>query len=292
MSDTPSANAAQIEYWSGAGAKRWIEQQQVLDRALRPFSDRAFATAGAQPGERVLDVGCGCGATSLALAQQVGSAGSVVGLDVAQAMLERARERAAGLGQLRFVCADAAQYAGDAAFDLLFSRFGVMFFTDPLQAFARLQACLVPGGRMVFACWRARVDNPWGSEPMEAVRRAWPEAPQAIAETGPGPFAFADVEALGRLLVTAGFEAVRSEAFDAPVLFAEDDLEEAVAFAMMAGPAARMLVDASPAARERVRDELRRVLAPQRTPAGIALRGGSWIVSAHKPGAAQRCVSP
>jgi SAM-dependent methyltransferase len=282
MTDERSANADQIEYWSGPGAKRWTEYQVVLDRSLRPFGDAALALARVQPGERALDVGCGCGETSLELAAAVGPRGAVVGLDVSEGMLALAKQRGAGLGQLRFALGDAAEYVADAPFDLIYSRFGVMFFADPLQAFRRLHAGLVPGGRLVFVCWRAPGENTWGTVPIAAVRRAL-ALPEEPTPSGPGPFAFADAEATSRMLAAAGFEAVRSEAFNASVLFsASGDLEEAVDFGLNAGPAARLLLGASAVEVDRSRDELRRTLAPYRTPNGIALHGGSWLFSARR----------
>src|ERR1035438_3571907 len=156
-------NAAQIAEWNGAQGQRWAELQREIDGIVVPFGDAALNLAAPQAGERVIDVGCGCGDTSIELARAVGETGSVLGIDVSRPMLEVARSRAglAGLGRLAFREADASDAELPAQSDLLFSRFGVMFFGEPVPAFGHLRESMRSHGRCVFACWRAPRDNSW-----------------------------------------------------------------------------------------------------------------------------------
>jgi len=278
----------QIEYWNGPAAQRWVTHELELDRALAPFSAAALERAALQPGQHVLDVGCGCGATSLAIAEQVTRAGTVLGLDVSTSMLSRARERAVGVPQLSFALGDAARFVSTperGAFDVIFSRFGVMFFTEPLAAFAHLRGQLRAAGRFVFVCWRALADNPWTRLPLEIVQSLIPDAAPAAPVGAPGPFAFAERARLEHLLSSAGFGRMSIERVDAPVALSTGDspadFAAAVDFAQFAGPAARLLVGASPALVAEVRSALSKGLERYRTPQGTLLTGSTWLVEAY-----------
>ncbi|HYZ33803.1 MAG TPA: methyltransferase domain-containing protein, partial [Crenalkalicoccus sp.] len=155
-------DAGDPAYWNGPAGRSWVAGQERMDATFAPLTEVALALAAPRPGERVLDIGCGCGGTLLALADRVGSAGEVLGLDVSAPMLARAAERAAGLPQVRTALGDAAAHPlPPAHFDLGFSRFGVMFFRGPVGAFRHIRAALRPGGRLVFICWRALAENDW-----------------------------------------------------------------------------------------------------------------------------------
>jgi SAM-dependent methyltransferase len=168
----PTDNSEQIAEWNGALGQRWVAMQREIDRIVVPFGDAALKIAAPQPGERVIDIGCGCGDTSLDIARIVGRAGAVLGIDVSTPMLEVARSRAAlaDCANVVFREGDASEAVLPANTDLLFSRFGVMFFSQPTQALNHLRGSLRAGGRCVFVCWRAPRDNAWAMVPLSAAR--------------------------------------------------------------------------------------------------------------------------
>src|SRR5215472_1385185 len=183
MSDASTLHAQQLAFWNGPAVTRWITRQEQMDAALAPVADAAITLAAVQPGERVLDIGCGSGATSIALARLVGPRGQVTGLDVSGPMIELARKRSVGMANLDWLLADAAAHEfPPGSTDLLFSRFGVMFFGDPVATFANLRRALRPdGGRLVFTCWRPLNENPWMLLPLQVVQTLVPPVPR------PGP---------------------------------------------------------------------------------------------------------
>ena len=208
MSDDAAANAAQIEFWNNAAGLTWAECQAQLDRQLAILGAAAMRSLAPAAGERILDIGCGCGETSYALAERVGATGAVLGVDISEPMLAVARQRSGTPGSATpdFLQAD-AQTAdlGEAGFDAVFSRFGVMFFNDPAAAFANIRRALKPGGRLAFVCWRPMAENPWMRVPMEAALPLLPPQPPADP-TAPGPFAFADSERVRGILDRSWFQ--------------------------------------------------------------------------------------
>ena len=216
---TQQDNAAQIAYWNDRAAVTWTAMQDRLDAMFTPLTAIVVDAAAPAAGERVIDVGCGCGATVLELARRVGPDGRVLGVDVSEPMAARAQERiaAAGFGNAEVKVSDASTFgfaAGQA--DLLFSRFGVMFFADPAAAFANLRRGMRPGGRLLFACWRPMIDNPWFLVPTQAAAHLLPPAP-AMEPNAPGPFAFADADRVRRILGTAGWSDVVLTRQDVPM---------------------------------------------------------------------------
>ncbi len=278
MSEAP--NAAQATYWNETAGPTWAELQAPLDRQLEPLGRRVMAELPL-PGARVLDVGCGAGATSLALAEAVGPDGAVLGVDVSHPLLEVARARAAGRSNLTFQEADAQAFAlPPAAFDAVFSRFGVMFFSDPAAAFANLRRALKPGGRLAFVCWRAPTENPVMVLPMQAALPlvATPPAP---AEPGaPGPFAFADPERVRGILESAGFEAIAITPHDEKI--GSGGLDTALGIALRVGPLGTLLRE-NPDQRDAVVAAVRDALAPHEGPDGVKLDSATWIVTARNP---------
>src|ERR1700744_1570877 len=192
--DTPighDGNADQIAYWNGPNGQRWTDRQAEQDVLLAPVTQALIDRAAPRPGERIIDVGCGCGGTSMALAERVAPAGFVLGVDISGPMLSRARQLAPRELPVDFVLADATVYPFDpASFDLLASRFGVMFFAEPSRSFANLRKALRPSGRLAFACWREPRENPFFMAPLQAVYKHVPKLPQQGPED-PGPFSFA-----------------------------------------------------------------------------------------------------
>jgi SAM-dependent methyltransferase len=276
----PSDNREQIAYWNGAAAERWVESQASFDRALGPFGREAIERLGPAAGERILDVGCGSGDTLIELARRVGDTGAVVGADASRPLLERARARLQGAPNVQLVEADVATHAWQAQFDALFSRFGVMFFAEPVAAFENMRRALAPGGRLVFACWQSLDDNPWCAVPLAAVRPVLDSPLDLPAPHAPGPFAFADPRHVRRILAAAGYARIELSSYRAPVLMSEEGLDAAVDFALRIGPVSRVVAEQSAAVRDAMRQRLRSALAPAQTVTTVTLDGAVWLVSA------------
>ena len=277
-------NAEQIRWWNEQSGPRWVASEAVLDAQIAPLGLAAMERARIAAGERVLDVGCGCGQTTLQLAERIGPRGSVTGIDVSTPMLERARARAVerGLAHTRFLNADAQTTAiGTAAFDLIFSRFGVMFFADPTAAFANLRASLAPGGRVVFVCWQELMRNPWMRVPLLAAAPHLPPLTPPAAGA-PGPFAFADPARVRGILEAAGFADVAIDPCESELAVGGvgGNLEQAVELVMQLGPLAAALREADADLRLRVAASVREAIAPYATPAGVKLGSAAWIVRA------------
>jgi SAM-dependent methyltransferase len=283
MADAANPNAAQIDFWNANAGPTWVAYQEQLDRQLEPLGVRALHALAPRAGETIADIGCGCGRTTLQLAEAVGPSGAVTGLDISRPMLEVARRRAeaAGLEQARFQEADAQTAAFEpGGFDALFSRFGVMFFSDPDAAFANLRRALKPGGRLTFVCWRPFVDNRWMRTPFEAALPFLPPLPPADP-LAPGPFAFADAERVRGILGVAGFERIAITPFDAEI--GGSDLDQTLNLAFNVGALGSALRE-HPQCAGAVTDAVRAVLARHLTDNGVLMQAAVWIVEARAPG--------
>jgi SAM-dependent methyltransferase len=276
-------NAEQITYWNEQSGQKWVELEALIDEQIADLGLAVMDRAKLAPGERVIDVGCGCGQTSLQLAERVGPGGSVIGIDISTVMLARAQERAAAydLPQLRFENAD-AQTAALAALraDLVFSRFGVMFFADPPAAFANLRRALKPGGRLTFGCWQELKRNPWLLVPLLAAAEhvALPDPP---APDAPGPFALADPGRLRAILASAGFDTIGLEPCERELAVGGGgSLEQAVRFLVQLGPLGTVLRDADGPTRARATAAVREALAPFASHGAVRMKCAAWIVSA------------
>jgi ubiquinone/menaquinone biosynthesis C-methylase UbiE len=277
---TESANADQADYWSGPAGEKWARFQARLDRQLDPLGKAAMRALAPRLGERVLDVGCGCGHTTLQLAEQVGDRGRVLGVDVSGPMLAVARQRAGAAPHVNFAQADAqTAELGFVPFDAVYSRFGVMFFNDPPAAFANLRAAMRPGGRLGFVCWRPYAENRWMREPMEAAEKYLPPS-EPSDPLAPGPFAFADPARVRAILEGAGFSEVGIEGFDTPI--GGGNLEDSLELSFNIGPLGSALRE-HPDKLEDVRDEVRKVLERYVTPDGVKIPAAVWIVRATNP---------
>ena len=277
-----AANAAQVAYWNETAGRTWADFQDPIDRQIRPLGLAAMQRLAPAPGEQVVDVGCGCGDTSLELARRVGPEGGVLGLDISAPMLEVARSRAetAGLRNLTFHEADAQTAALPGDRDAVFSRFGVMFFADPEAAFANLRRSLRPGGRLAFVCWRPLPENLWIHLPAEAAAGLVPPAPPPEPGT-PGPFAFADPDRVRRILAEAGFTGIEISPHDEAI--GGLDLEGTVGMSVWRGPLGAILrerPDLAPVLHDRVRT----AVSPWLRGDAVYMPSATWLVSARNPG--------
>jgi ubiquinone/menaquinone biosynthesis C-methylase UbiE len=284
MMDTPAGhdrNADQIAYWNGPGGQRWADRQQAQDILLAPVADLLIDRAGPATGERIIDVGCGSGATSVVFARKVGATGHVLGIDVSAPMLARARRTAPAELAVDFALADATVYPFDpASFDLLASRFGVMFFAEPVLSFTNMRKALRPSGRLAFACWREPRENPWMMAPLQAVYKHVPKMPQQGPED-PGPFAFASEERVHRILDAAGFSQIAMEPCPVSLdLAIGRGLDAAVQSALEIGPAARALEGHPPEVRAAATNSIREALSAFAKGQSVLLPASVWIVTA------------
>ncbi|MBN9510224.1 MAG: class I SAM-dependent methyltransferase [Alphaproteobacteria bacterium] len=284
MTDPTQVHAEQIAYWNSIAGQRWATRQTQIDAMLAPLTDAVLAAAAPAPGARVLDIGCGCGATTLALAKRL-PRGHVTGLDVSAPMLEVAARLGAGAANVTWLEADAAAHRfAPGAFDLLFSRFGVMFFGDPTAAFANLRAGARRGARLFFACWQSLADNPWMQVPLAAALAHLPP-PAPPAPEAPGPFAFADRARVARILTGAGWRAPRFTPFGFPVdLGGGRGLDAAVDQTTKIGAAARAMAEQPEAVRAAATASIRAALAPHAHDDGrVTLAGAVWLVESANP---------
>lgn len=271
-----TGNEEQIEYWNGRAGQTWVEAHHHLDRLLAPISAALLERAAARNSERAIDVGCGCGGTTLALATH---GAHVWGIDISAPMLEEAAARAAGLENVRFSRADAAAHPFSPEHDLLLSRFGIMFFSDPYAAFTNLRTALRPEGRLCFVCWQQPRANAWIALAGSAVQPFLP-APEAQADPrAPGPFAFADPDYLRDILTHAGFDDVDIAPLT-PTLHVADSLDEAVYFMQKIGPLARALAELDADTAREAEHAVRRVLGEHVTDSGLDLGAACWLVHA------------
>jgi SAM-dependent methyltransferase len=272
-------NEQQIEYWNGAVGRRWATLQDRIDLQLNNIADALIPFANARPGERVLDIGCGCGTMTLRLGMAVAPDGSVAGLDISAPMLEVARARAQAMNaDIPFLKSDASTHEFQPVFDLVFSRFGVMFFADPLAAFKNIRTALAPKGRLAFVCWRPFVENDWAAVPFTAAKPFLPAQPPSDPHA-PGPFAFADAGRLKGILESAGFANIRIEKLDTTANLGAT-LEQAVDATLAVGPLARAASEVDDAIREKIRGAVKEALKPYATPAGVTPGVACWLVAA------------
>tara|TARA_Y100001933_G_scaffold46841_1_gene44678 strand:- start:1057 stop:1887 length:831 start_codon:yes stop_codon:yes gene_type:complete len=269
-------NAQQIDYWNGEAGHTWVAAQDRLDRMLAPITEALLARAAAAAGERIVDVGCGCGETTLALA---GAGARVWGIDISEPMLAHAKARAAGNPSVAFSRTDAATQSFTDDHELVFSRFGVMFFADPGAAFANLRTALAPGGRLCFVCWQSPRDNPWVSIAGAALKPYLPEPAETPDPRDPGPFAFADRDYLRTIVEGAGFTDLAIEPLT-PTLQVADDLPGALDFMARVGPMSRAMTELEGDDRDRALEAVRAALAPHLRDDGLRLGAACWLVSA------------
>ncbi len=271
----------QREYWSGKVGNEWAAHAAQIDVMLKPITAAALELGAFRAGERVLDIGCGSGATSLEIARSVSPGGCVVGADISPQMLEVARERAAGTAlPIEFVEADAGSAQLGACFDAAFSRFGVMFFETPELAFAHIRAGMCEGGRLVFVCWRTMAENKWGTTAIEAVQPMLKAPLPTPDPNAPGPFSLADDDKIRRVLDEAGWRDVEARAWDGLIAAGGGGtIEETADFMIKIGPCARAIADQGLDLNE-ARRRLVEHLAAMHSTKGVMLPAACWLVSA------------
>ena len=288
---TPNSNADQIAQWNSEMGKRWVQYQDDTDHMLAGLTTQLLARAEIKTGDHIIDVGCGCGTTLIPLAQRTGPNGGVTGIDVSNPMLARAKERIISLysaqsAPVKLIEADAETYPFSYhSADLIFSRFGVMFFANPEKAFLNLHSALkTTTGHILFMCWRSLEENPWVTIPLSIALRhvSLPASPPPGA---PGPFAFGQAEHIERILTFAGFELLSLEAEEDNMPIAGQNAvagayAAAVNFTARIGPLAQLLRDAPDDTRDRIRSDLFDELQAYDSPQGPRLKGRVWIVSA------------
>lgn len=281
-------NAYQVADWNGQSGKRWVANQARLDAMVSVFGQAAIEAAAPVTGERVLDVGCGAGASSLALAARIGPEGQVLGVDISEPLIGRARALAPQGTPALFQMADASSAElPEGAFDILFSRFGVMFFDDPTAAFGHMRRALRPGGRVAFVCWRGAAENAWVHLPMGAIKGILPSSAPPDPEA-PGPFSFGDRGRVSRILTAAGFTDIAIAPFDASVPFGEGGtrdaaIDDAVKMTLEVGPLSRVLADQPDDIRARASAAVRAAFAGLPGERSVMIDGAAWIVTARNP---------
>jgi ubiquinone/menaquinone biosynthesis C-methylase UbiE len=290
MSSPPiPSESVKAEDWTGDMGVRWVTNLRGLEALVAPIGDALLAQADYRPGERVLDIGCGGGSTTIAIARAVAPDGVALGIDISPDLTAIAGRRAAeaGLGNTGFLCSDAATVRlPEAPFDRLFSRFGSMFFDDPVAAFSNLHSLLRPGGRVDLAVWGPPRDNPWMMEMMTIARRHV-EIPPAIPRA-PGPFAFEDTDYLNEILAAAGFSAIEISAHGGPLPIggAASTPKSAVDFAFAALAFGRALDEQSEEVRSAAAREMTTLFEKHHAaPRGVVMNGKAWLVSALAAGA-------
>lgn len=288
MSQSPpeNPNAEQIEYWNGEAGQGWAERDQQMNKTLRPIGEEAIAAADLQAGEAVLDIGCGCADTSFSLLERVGPAGKILGVDISGPMLgvasARTQELPAGLqSAITFEQADASIYPFEpASFDLVFSRFGVMFFADPAAAFANIRKALKPMGRVTFICWAPVPENDWITIPMGAALQQLPR-PEPMPPNSPGPFGLSDRAFTEQVLSDAGYSNINVTSTQPTMRFGHGmERDRAADFFIDAGPVSRVLTGAPPEQVETVRQAISEAIMPHYDGETVNLKASCWIVTA------------
>jgi SAM-dependent methyltransferase len=278
------ANREQAEHWnSPEQSGEWVTHQERYDRMLDPFTDVLLDAVRLSPGELVLDVGCGCGATTLAAARSV-APGAAVGVDLSVPMLARARQIAAqaGVANASFEEGDAQVCSFGNTFDAVISRLGVMFFEDPVVAFANLRAATKPGGRLAFVCWQSLLDNEWLLVPAAAMT-AHIQLPDLPDPQAPGMFALSEPDRVRQVLGQAGWDDVAVTSRHSPILVGGGTVDDAVVFLTSRSLSRRILESTDADAQARAIRSVRDAFERHSDGSGVRLDAAVWLVQAKSP---------
>ncbi len=271
-------NQEQIDYWNDKAGETWAQEYPKLDRMFTPLTDALIDAAAPKSGDRAVDIGCGCGETSLRLAER---GGAVWGVDISQPMIEVARSRASGLANVAFSRADASTQTFTPDHQIVISRFGVMFFDDPVAAFANIRTALTKDGRLAFLCWQLPERNPWISQAAEAVQQYSDEPILPPDPTAAGPFAFGVADYTRSVLEDAGFSNVKLQPVELSLTLGEN-LDEALRFQSRIGPPARVLATLDDTNRAQALESLQEVLSAATDASGaVSMDAACWLVTAN-----------
>jgi SAM-dependent methyltransferase len=288
MESVAPSNKEATEAWSGPLFECFVQYRDLVAAGLGAHGAAAMEAHPPQRGDRVLDLGCGFGDTTQRLAELVGPDGEALGIDVSEPFIEMARREAgeAGAKNVDFITADVQVMELEGGFDYAFSRMGIMFFANPVQALRSIREALVPGGRLCAVVWRRKEDNQWVRR-AELVVEEYLEHPEESDEPtcGPGPFSMANADTVSEQLSIAGFEDISLRRCDLPLKIG-DDLDHAVEFNMALGPAGEVLrlwEDRIDELRPKIASELREALAGFAGSDGVFAPASTWIIGATAP---------
>ncbi len=271
-----SDNAEQAEFWNGRMGKAWVNIEDYIDRMMEPLSSVAIEAVNAKASDRIIDIGCGCGTTSFLL----GASGAEVwGVDISTAMIGRAKEKDNSAGNVVFSVSDAASQQYIADHTVVFSRCGVMFFADPVKAFANIRTALVPRGRLVFLCWQPPAVNPWRSIAGAALQPFQPANAPPPDPEAPGPFRFSVPEYTQEVLGSAGFSNIEIQPVVKDVHMG-DTVDELMRYQNNIGPLSGLLETLDESRHEEATKAVRAAYAAKADNNGINLEASTWLVTA------------
>ena len=277
-------NIDQKEFWNHKKGKLWVSLGPRIDDMFGPLGDEALKVLAPQKGENVIDIGCGTATTSLKLAGLLGRKGSVIGMDISKPILEYAKQNAKenSIKNIEFVLADAQNYCFMAdSYDAIFSRFGVMFFDDPVAAFSNILKGIKSGGRLTFVCWADRSANDW-IEVSTNIASKFLELPPKSAPRDPGPFAFEDPLYLNEVLSDSGWSEISIENYSVTNVVGKST-KAAADFLSRMGPMSVPFEDSEDSVKRKVIDSLEKCFADYVTTRGVEMHFSAWIVTAYKP---------
>ena len=278
-------NKNQKDFWSGKGGDIWVERQNAMDTMLSPLGEAALNKLNFNEEENVLDIGCGCGHTTLNIAKRIGPSGNVTGLDISEPMLKRAKESAVekSITNTFFKCVDVqTEDLGDQIYSAAFSRFGVMFFEDSIAAFKNINKSLISGGYLSFVCWQSPAVNPWQSLFIQEVKK-FLDLPSPPPRS-PGPFAFMESEYVSSILEESKFQDITIEGHEAEVnMFSGRSLSDSVKDYISINPVVtQMLKESSENQIAEIVNSGIEAFSPYYSEKGLIFPSATWLVTARK----------